>query len=129
MKRDVSDSNERPAWLLLIAGDDGDMARQQADCFLSHAAELESRDLVVVTISRDDVSVVHGDCRCSMAARDLAEKYGLSFEKFSSALIDESDCVKWAAPLPVCYEDIISVIDEMPRRDAENATRGPAPVE
>jgi hypothetical protein len=125
--RDVFEDEPRPEWILIVNGDEPEI-QQQTTALATYAQELQNRDLVVLAIRSDHVSVEHGDCHCHAKASDLAVRYGLSLDQFWCALIDKDDCMKWAAPEPIRFENIISVIDEMPLRDAENSARQPAQV-
>lgn len=118
--------DNKPKWILLIAGNNSRMRQEQADELKSHAQELRDREIVVLAVSPSEAIALHGDCRCLASATRIADTYKLSFDRFSSALIDEYDRVKWAAPAPVCFSDLMAVIDQMPLHEAENATRGPA---
>lgn len=119
-------TGHKPKWILLIAGNDSQLRHEQADELKRHSQELRDRSIIVVEVSPTEAVALHGDCRCVASAGDIADSYKLSFDRFSSSLVDENDCVKWAAPAPVCFSDLIAVIDEMPHHEAENATRGPA---
>lgn len=120
------ETDQKPKWMLLVVGCEPRILKAQEEQLKSCAQELQDRKIVVVAVSPDDVHVIHGNCRCVASAGDVAAAYGLSFDRFKSALIDEEGCVKWAAPEPVCYKDLIKLVDEMPIHDAEKATRGPA---
>lgn len=116
----------KPQWILLVAGDDARLRSQQMDALRAHVSELKERALIVLEISRTEVSGFDQVCRCMVSPDDVIRNYRLPSDHFTASLIDGNDFVKWVAPMPVSFVDIVSVIEELPRREAENATRGPA---
>ncbi|MBW6425320.1 DUF4174 domain-containing protein [Rhizobium sp. XQZ8] len=124
--RDLFD-DKGPEWILLVICDDHETLMQQRDDLAPYQQHFADRDIVVVTVEPGDAKVAHGDRNCELTASELIRKYDLTPAQVSYVLIDKQDCVKWAAPTACGIKDVVSAVDEMPRHDAENATRGPAP--
>jgi hypothetical protein len=120
------ETDHKPKWVLLIAGEDPQLQQEQADALKAHAQELHDREILVLALSPTETITLHGECRCLANANDFAKAYKLSMTRFSSSLVDAHDRVTWKAPIPICFADLVRVIDDMPRHQAENATRGPA---
>jgi hypothetical protein len=125
--RDLFEDKDRPDWILLMICENGETLQHQLDALAPYRQHFDDRNIVVVTLLPDQLSVEHGDRSCSLTISEFAQKYDLSLDQMSLVLIDKGDRVKWAAPTPTCITDIISAVDEMPLHDKENATRGPAP--
>lgn len=120
------EANCKPEWILLIAGDDAGLRRQQLDEFKAHAQELNERAILVFEVSRDKVTALDITHNCLASAADVANTYRLTFDRFTASLVDRNDWVKWVSPIPISFDDIIKTIKELPLHEAENATRGPS---
>lgn len=116
----------KPEWILLIAGDDAGLRRQQLDKFKAHAQELTERAILVFEVSRDKVTALDITYHCLASAADVANTYRLTFDRFTASLVDRNDWVKWVSPIPISFDDIIKTVKELPLHEAENATRGPS---
>ncbi|WP_312405772.1 DUF4174 domain-containing protein [Rhizobium sp.] len=120
------EAKRKPEWILLVAGDDTGLRRQQLDELQQHVQELKERAIIVFEVSRTEVTALEQDCRCVADSADVAKTYKLAFDRFTASLVDVNDSVKWVAPIPVCFADIVTTIEELPHREAENAARGPS---
>ncbi|GGG08381.1 MULTISPECIES: DUF4174 domain-containing protein [Rhizobium] len=120
------EAKRKPEWILLVAGDDTGLRRQQLDELQQHVQELKERAIIVFEVSRTEVTALEQDCRCVAGSADVAKTYRLAFDRFTASLVDVNDSVKWVAPIPVCFADIVTTIEELPHREAENAARGPS---
>lgn len=120
------DVEDRPEWILIVAGDDARLRRRQLDELQNHMQELKKRAVLVVEVSSDRVVTFDRDCHLAAEPAEVAHAYRITFDRFTASIVDGCDCVKWTAPSPVSFADIASTIDDLPHHDAENATRGPA---
>ncbi|MBW9090731.1 DUF4174 domain-containing protein [Rhizobium wenxiniae] len=120
------ESNCKPEWILLVAGDDAGLRRQQLDEFKAHAQKFTERAVLVFEVSRDKVTALDMTYRCLASPADVAKTFRLTFDRFTASLVDQNDWVKWVSPIPVSFVDIIKTIEDLPLHEAENATRGPS---
>lgn len=120
------EADYEPEWILLVAGDDAQPRHQQLEELQRHTDELQKLGILIFEVSRTEIKPFHHSSRCLAEATKIARIYRLTFDRFTASLINQTDCVKWTAPTPVSFADLVSVIEEMPHREAENGTRGPA---
>lgn len=122
---DLFDDEKHPEWILLVICDNQEMENEQKEALSPYHKHFADRDMIVVIVSPEDSSVEHGNRICSLTTAELIKKYALLPDRVSYVLIGKDDCLKWAAPTQCSIADVISLVDEMPLHDAENAARRP----
>lgn len=120
------EANYEPEWILLIAGSDPAMRQSQVKELEPHMNEIRLRSIIVAEVSPTEAVGLYGACRCIVSAHTVAKAYHISFERFTLSIVERSGCVKWVGPAFTSFPALMSVIDELPLHEAENATRGPS---
>jgi proline racemase len=106
--------------VFLVFAPRGDpMAAEQSRILMSDPAELDERDLVVLMISEDGVTALHGKAE-GVTAAGLRRDTGIATEApFTAVLIGKDGGIKLRAKDPVAAKDLFGLIDGMPMRANE----------
>ena len=106
--------SKRPV-VIFAASDTDAMANRQRDVFANERAEIEDRDMVVLTVWPDRIEgTVEG-----VSAADMRISYGVQPGEFAVLLIGKDTGVKRRSNDTVALDDLFSQIDGMPMRRRE----------
>lgn len=106
--------------VFIIAGSDQISIDQQRRDLLSHASQLDDRDLVVVLIEAGSAKIVHGNVAFDDQASTAADRFCIRDEEgFVALLVGKDGSEKWRSRTPTDWPTIAKIIDAMPMRQAE----------
>ena len=115
------DSLKKYTWenrvLVLFGTADDDKLASQIALLKSQASELSERDMVVMQVSDDTVTSVHGDA-AGIDAKALKAEAGASGNAFQAVLIGKDGGVKLRSSEVVSDVEMFDLIDRMPMRQA-----------
>jgi Domain of unknown function (DUF4174) len=105
--------------LLVFAPDaDGGRLRRQREILLVAEPGLNERDMIIIFIIGDAVSI-KGPPAAPVTAVDLRNAYGVLPHQFRAVLIGKDGGVKLRQEQPVSVADLFALIDSMPMRRQE----------
>ncbi|MEM9327881.1 MAG: DUF4174 domain-containing protein [Bacteroidota bacterium] len=107
--------------VLIVAGDDPQSAKGQLNRFTDELDEVQDRDILVLTLKKDQVSVF--DEESTLDSEGILNTYGLDRERFSVALIGKDGGIKFRSSEVVPPLQIYGLIDQMPMRRSEMRSR------
>lgn len=106
--------------VFIIAGSDQISIDQQKRDLLSHASQLDDRDLVVIAIEAGSVRTVHGGAAIDDRASTLTDRFSIRDEDgYIALLVGKDGLEKWRSRAPTGWPMIAEIIDAMPMRQTE----------
>lgn len=119
---DVADMNDylwrhRPLLVFAPAADDSVVAAQRS-ALAGHAADLLERDMILIEIIGDQVSI-DGRHASAMTSSDLRDRYGVRDDASVVLLVGKDGGVKMSQTSALSPLDLFQTIDAMPMRQRE----------
>jgi hypothetical protein len=106
--------------IVLVFAAEESAARGQADALLADRDALAERDMLIVTVSGERVSLPFGGMGETPAAAALRNAYGVSADApFTVILVGKDGGEKLRRTAPVPAAAILDLIDSMPMRRSE----------
>ena len=108
--------------IILVVEDARAKAEEQHDLFSDQRAELDDRDLLIISIS--DKRVLLNGRESALSSQDVSDRYDLASDEFAILLIGKDGGVKYRSSEITKPLQIYGLIDQMPMRRAEMRSGG-----
>lgn len=106
--------------VLVFAGRDDAALKTQVEDLLADKTKLAERDMLVIAVAGDSVSVPFGAMEASASAGELRRAYAVPADaSFTLILIGKDGGEKLRREKPVPAGDVFALIDAMPMRRSE----------